>query len=36
VTTTGEDPFLSNQMVAAQINGVQGAGTMSQMKHFLA
>ena len=34
LTTTGEDPFLSNQMVAAQINGMQGAGAMSEMKHF--
>ena len=24
LTTTGEDPYLSNQMVAAQINGMQG------------
>jgi len=35
LTTTGEDPFLSNQMVAAQINGIQGAGAMSEMKHFV-
>ena len=35
MSTTGEDPFLSNQMAAAQVNGVQGVGTMSQMKHFL-
>lgn len=34
LTTTGEDPYLSGQSVAAQINGIQGAGTMSQMKHF--
>lgn len=34
LTTTGEDPYLSNQMVAAQINGIQGVGTMSEMKHF--
>ena len=34
LTTTGEDPYLSSQMVAAQINGMQSAGTMSQMKHF--
>ena len=34
LTTTGEDPFLSGQSVAAQINGVQGAGTLSEMKHF--
>jgi beta-glucosidase len=35
LTTTGEDPFLSNQIVAAQINGMQGAGAMSEMKHFV-
>jgi beta-glucosidase len=34
LTTTGEDPFLSAQMVSSQINGVQGVGTMSEMKHF--
>jgi beta-glucosidase len=34
LTTTGEDPTLSGTMVAAQINGIQGAGTQSQMKHF--
>ncbi len=26
LTTTGEDPYLSGQTVAAQINGIQGAG----------
>jgi beta-glucosidase len=34
LTTTGEDPTLSGTMVAAQINGIQGAGTLSEMKHF--
>jgi beta-glucosidase len=34
LTTTGEDPYLSGQAVAAQINGIQGAGALSQMKHF--
>lgn len=34
LTTTGEDPFLSSQMVAAQINGIQSTGAMSEMKHF--
>ncbi|MDA0161615.1 hypothetical protein OM076_15160 [Solirubrobacter ginsenosidimutans] len=34
LTTTGEDPYLSHEMVAAQINGIQGVGAMSQMKHF--
>lgn len=35
LTTTGEDPYLSNQLVASQINGMQGAGAMSEMKHFV-
>jgi len=34
LTTTGEDPTLSGTMVAAQINGIQGAGALSEMKHF--
>lgn len=34
LTTTGEDPYLSSQLVASQINGIQGTGLMSQMKHF--
>jgi beta-glucosidase len=34
LTTTGEDPYLSQELVAAQINGMQGVGAMSQMKHF--
>ena len=34
LTTTGEDPFLSQNMVASQVNGMQGVGAMSQMKHF--
>ena len=34
LTTTGEDPYLSGNMVAAQINGIQGAGSQSEMKHF--
>lgn len=34
LTTTGEDPYLSGQMVSTQINGIQGVGTLSQMKHF--
>jgi beta-glucosidase len=34
LTTTGEDPYLSEQMVASQINGIQGANAMSEMKHF--
>ena len=33
--TGGEDPFLSGQLVASQINGIQGKGFMSEMKHFL-
>ena len=34
LTTTGEDPYLSGQMVASQIKGSQGSGLMSEMKHF--
>jgi beta-glucosidase len=34
LTTTGEDPYLSGQAVAAQINGIQSAGALSEMKHF--
>jgi beta-glucosidase len=34
LTTTGEDPYLSGQSVASQINGIQGAGALSEMKHF--
>ncbi|HTX11006.1 MAG TPA: glycoside hydrolase family 3 C-terminal domain-containing protein [Solirubrobacteraceae bacterium] len=36
LTTTGADPYLSGQLVAAQINGIQGVGLMSEMKHFAA
>ena len=36
LTTTGADPYLSGQMVASQINGIQGSGAMSEMKHFTA
>ncbi len=32
--TSGEDPFLNGIMSAAQINGIQGQGLMSQVKHF--
>jgi beta-glucosidase len=35
LTTTGEDPYLSYEMVSAQIQGMQGAGAMSEMKHFV-
>src|SRR5262245_22705294 len=35
LTTTGEDPYLSHQLVASQINGMQGVGAMSAMKHFV-
>src|SRR3954453_14740757 len=34
LTTTGEDPYLSHELVASQINGIQGVGTMSQVKPF--
>ena len=32
--TSGEDPFLNGVMSAAQINGIQGQGLMSQVKHY--
>ena len=34
--TFGEDPFLSGQIAAAQIEGTQGEGIMSQVKHYVA
>ena len=30
----GEDPYLAGQLSAADIRGVQSAGTMAQVKHF--
>ena len=35
LTTNGEDPYLSDEIVASQINGIQGVGAMSEMKHFV-
>ncbi len=32
--TSGEDPFLNGVLSAAQINGIQGQGLMSQVKHY--
>ena len=32
--TPGEDPYLNGEISAAQINGIQGQGLMSQVKHF--
>ena len=32
--TSGEDPFLNGIISAAQINGIQGQGLMSQVKHY--
>lgn len=34
--TFGEDPFLTGQMAAAEINGIQSQGIMSQAKHYVA
>ncbi len=34
--TFGEDPFLTGEMGAAEITGIQGQGVMSQAKHFVA
>ena len=33
--TGGEDPYLSGELVAEQIHGIQAKGFMSEMKHFL-
>ena len=33
--TGGEDPYLSGELVAEQIHGIQARGFMSEMKHFL-
>jgi beta-glucosidase len=32
--TLGEDPFLNGELAAAQVNGMQSQGLMSQVKHF--
>lgn len=34
--TFGEDPFLTGEMGAAEIKGIQSEGIMSQAKHFIA
>lgn len=34
--TPGEDPLVNGEISAAQINGLQGKGLMSQVKHFTA
>jgi beta-glucosidase len=34
--TFGEDPFLTGEMGAAEIKGIQAQGVMSQAKHFVA
>lgn len=33
-SSSGEDPFLGGELAAAQIDGVQGSGLMSQLKHL--
>ncbi|MGD0481637.1 MAG: glycoside hydrolase family 3 C-terminal domain-containing protein [Terracidiphilus sp.] len=33
--TFGEDPFLTGELGAAEIQGIQGEGVMSQAKHFV-
>jgi beta-glucosidase len=34
VTVFGEDPFLVGSLAAGEVNGMQGKGLMSQVKHF--
>ena len=34
--TLGEDPYLAGQLVAAEIQGIQGAHVIAQVKHFAA
>ncbi|HEY1902775.1 MAG TPA: glycoside hydrolase family 3 C-terminal domain-containing protein [Terracidiphilus sp.] len=34
--TFGEDPFLTGELGAAEVEGIQGQGVMSQAKHFIA
>ncbi len=31
----GEDPFLSSRMVEASVRGIQSAGVMANVKHFI-
>ncbi|MEU9347971.1 glycoside hydrolase family 3 C-terminal domain-containing protein [Streptomyces sp. NPDC048278] len=33
--TPGEDPLVNSEITAAQIEGIQGKGLMSQVKHFV-
>jgi beta-glucosidase len=33
--TFGEDPFLTGELGAAEVRGIQGEGVMSQAKHFV-
>ncbi len=34
--TFGEDPFLTGEIGAAEVEGIQSQGVMSQAKHFIA
>lgn len=34
--TLGEDPYLAGQLVASEIQGIQGAHVIAQVKHFAA
>jgi beta-glucosidase len=32
--TPGEDPFVNGEVTAAEVNGIQGQGLMSEVKHY--
>ena len=34
--TLGEDPYLAARMVEAEVGGIQGAGLIATVKHYVA